>query len=951
MMALPPLSASLDRTGVLAPFATSDSERAQRAIAMAEGAPSVTGGADPMGTIRAVPDIGTPGTLAHEGGGVVRKASDASLEQYLSHVHETPPISLARGLPTGPAGFSNNVAWLAFASWNGGFYVAAPPSSVDFIPAGGVSATSIIPAGSNPFAVAVDPFTEDVFVTNSGSANVSVIDGSTQAVLTNIPVQKNPEGIALDASNRTVFVADNGTNNVSVISIRSLSVIATISVGSIPAGVAWDNATDRVFVTDRGSSEVTAINAATNRVLGQIPVGNRPFGIADDNTTGELYVANTGTYNVSIISARSETVTGTVPIAADSYYPRLEDVAYDNALHKIWVTAGLTVVVIDPSNNTAVGEATFDPSGAAFDPENGEMCVTNSANVTFGCFYYGPRFTNDANVTFTENGLPAGARWNVSLAGLVVVNQLSNTTSIRFGVDTQVTSYGFGSYRYSYGVSAAGGYSANPTVGNVSGTSSLPTSVSIAFTTSGSYLVTFAESGLPQGSPWSVTLGGDRISGTGGLPVRFAEPNGTLPYSIVGPSGYSATPSSGNLAVQGAARTTSITFTLTTYPVTFLESGLPGGTSWLVDLGSAAASSTSDQVAFSVPNGSYFYQIPSEGAFSASPGSGTVTVLGAPSTIDIRFAGPPSYPVTFRASGLTGYHSWVVNLSGNWRGSSGAPILFTEPNGTAYRYTAWVLGSSCYPPISGSFDVFGTWVNITVPFVQGSCTSTPCFSATFEALGLPAGANWSVNLTDGSDSLTGWSRLLSLTFSCLTWLQPAFRVTPPVGYSVSPPQGALDLSTGNVSIVLTFTPTTPLEVNASYSVLGGSPCGSNPGPITVSFNAIVSGGAPPYQYSWNFEDGSSLSNQSAPVHTYYSSALGGAPLAILTVTDAAAHTAGWVAPPLATACPSIPAPFFDGGGAFLVIALVLMGGLLIVVAVVVAVVLSQRTPPRYPPPY
>jgi outer membrane protein assembly factor BamB len=55
-------------------------------------------------------------------------------------------------------------------------------------------------------------------------------------------------------------------------------------------------------------------------------------------------------------------------------------------------------------------------------------------------------------------------------------------------------------------------------------------------------------------------------------------------------------------------------------------------------------------------------------------------------------------------------------------------------------------------------------------------------------------------------------------------------------------------------------------------------------PLQVQFNGSASGGSPPYSYSWSFGDGSPISNQQNPSHSYSSI---GTFTAVLTVTDSA----------------------------------------------------------------
>jgi len=84
------------------------------------------------------------------------------------------------------------------------------------------------------------------------------------------------------------------------------------------------------------------------------------------------------------------------------------------------------------------------------------------------------------------------------------------------------------------------------------------------------YAVTFMESGLPLGRFWSVTLNGAIYNSTTDTKI-FLVPNGTYSYTIGSVPGYSASPSFGNITVNGANVTQAITFrpTTTTLPSSY----------------------------------------------------------------------------------------------------------------------------------------------------------------------------------------------------------------------------------------------------------------------------------------------------------------------------------------------------------------------------------------------
>src|SRR5438552_9279858 len=73
------------------------------------------------------------------------------------------------------------------------------------------------------------------------------------------------------------------------------------------------------------------------------------------------------------------------------------------------------------------------------------------------------------------------------------------------------------------------------------------------------YPVVFNENGLTNGTAWSITLDGITMSSQQ-PDVIFSKPNGTYSFSLVPPSGYSATPSSGTIVVKGVGATEMILF-------------------------------------------------------------------------------------------------------------------------------------------------------------------------------------------------------------------------------------------------------------------------------------------------------------------------------------------------------------------------------------------------------
>jgi hypothetical protein len=174
-----------------------------------------------------------------------------------------------------------------------------------------------------------------------------------------------------------------------------------------------------------------------------------------------------------------------------------------------------------------------------------KLKVTGPMNetATFGKLY---------NVAFEENGLPVNTTWSVTLDGVT-----ANITSGNFtfqAID--------GAHNYSLGLTPGYMPDLHAGVVKVNGTNM---TVVVNFTRV-MYEIPFAETGLPSGTNWSVTLAGTEIATTG-AEISFQGPNGTYSFKVTGISGYKADPSSGTIVLNGSsAAQTVIKFTVVVPP-------------------------------------------------------------------------------------------------------------------------------------------------------------------------------------------------------------------------------------------------------------------------------------------------------------------------------------------------------------------------------------------------
>ena len=238
-----------------------------------------------------------------------------------------------------------------------------------------------IHVGNGPMGVAVNPSTGDVYVVNNNDNTVSVISGSTGKIVDTIPVGNAPEGVAVDNSTNTVYVVNSNDNTVSVISGSTNRVIATINVGNGPMGVGVNPSTNKVYVADNMDGNVSVIDGSTNKVAANITTGTSPVAVAVNPTTGLVYVADNVDNVITVISGSTNKVTGSVAVGTGP-----GAVAVDPVTNAVFVANfnDNTVSVIDGSTNqvTSTIPVGSSPDAIAVNPTTGVVYTGNFGDNT-----------------------------------------------------------------------------------------------------------------------------------------------------------------------------------------------------------------------------------------------------------------------------------------------------------------------------------------------------------------------------------------------------------------------------------------------------------------------------------------------------------------------------------------------------------------------------------------
>lgn len=252
-----------------------------------------------------------------------------------------------------------------------------------------------IAVGTQPSSATYDPFNGFVYVTNFGSDDVSIINGT--AIESTVGVGKGPSNAALDSANGYVYVANFHSDNLSL--INGTVVVNTITLEGAPTGVAFDSLNGYVYVTDcpanfyecdsGESGSVLVLNGTS--IIATIPVIAEPYGATFDPINGYVYITACVTLytgcgarhgNLSVINGTS--VVATLPVGLSPGVGP-SGAAVDSANGDVYVTSfwGGNVTLIDGLSVVGSIFLDQDPVGIAYDSVNGyEYVADASENVS-----------------------------------------------------------------------------------------------------------------------------------------------------------------------------------------------------------------------------------------------------------------------------------------------------------------------------------------------------------------------------------------------------------------------------------------------------------------------------------------------------------------------------------------------------------------------------------------
>ncbi len=446
------------------------------------------------------------------------------------------------------------------------------------------------------------------------------------------------------------------------------------------------------------------------------------------------------------------------------------------------------------------------PFGTSLSPNSGSLTINQNTTVDL-------QFTlqKDYNVRFDSSGLTSTQSFKVCI---YTGNPYNPYFSSPLESNTSYPSMSYVGFNLPYGTyyftvsDSSNGLSPTPSYGTIA-VNGKNVAVNIVFsipTSQSSYSVTFNVTNIPSTlSNYNFEFGVDIYSNgyqnnqNYGSTISFSVLNGTYSfntYLMNTPLTISAglSPGNGQFLVQG--KNVLINLTLLPpeplYKVKFVESGIPSGEIFgagiIGNVNETTVSSTSNYVGFTLPNGSYNYNILGVNGMGNDPSGGELIVNGGSVTIPVSFY--PAYYMNFTLPNLpsnipnTGFE-WCLKLVNDVNGNSqmersySNKISFSTMQNDPYSYSAASYGSYTISNPSGSVILNGSNVNVNM-----NISTQKSYTAIFTEKGLSSGTQWGVVINDGFEYSPG--EIYKLSYS-------PNRVSAPMTYTSTLANGTYSL--------------------------------------------------------------------------------------------------------------------------------------------------------------
>jgi YVTN family beta-propeller protein len=255
-------------------------------------------------------------------------------------------------------------------------YVASLSGHLTVIDRSTNAVLTTVAVGGLPDSAAVSPDGSKVYVADA-TGRLQVLDAATDKVSAIVKVGGAPDSVAVSPDGSKVYVAD-ATGRLEVVDAAAGTVSSTLGVGGIPDSVAVSPDGSKVYVAD-AAGRLDVIDTATGKVSAAAQMGGAPDSVAVSPDGSKVYVAGAAG-QLTVINAATSAVAAKVTVGG---LPDAVAVSPDGSTVYLAGAAGrLATISAGPDQVTATLNVGGAPDSVAVSPDGSTVYVAGAASKT-----------------------------------------------------------------------------------------------------------------------------------------------------------------------------------------------------------------------------------------------------------------------------------------------------------------------------------------------------------------------------------------------------------------------------------------------------------------------------------------------------------------------------------------------------------------------------------------
>lgn len=167
-----------------------------------------------------------------------------------------------------------------------------------------------IEVGDDPVDAVYSPFFDLGFVLNRYFGTLTVLDFGSEPteIDTTLEVELEPEGMAIDDNMGWLYITNSGSPDLSIIKIETLGLEKTVTIGIGAGDIAFDPFGRRVYIGMIGTDEIVCVDPYTGVMAYSIDLPSSPGKLLFDSDVKRLYVVLPDDNLIAVIDPMSREI-------------------------------------------------------------------------------------------------------------------------------------------------------------------------------------------------------------------------------------------------------------------------------------------------------------------------------------------------------------------------------------------------------------------------------------------------------------------------------------------------------------------------------------------------------------------------------------------------------------------------------------------------------------------